>query len=291
MSTVTESFYQKLYEIRILNEMPFPGDGRNHRNAIANEYDTKSFLEKNAYQIFKYLKKDRYFVTDDFEVEHKGGTKNKADNVIISADGKTVIAISDKQKKKGLGGSFDFTNTSAAIKNMSKTKAASVMNAVVAQSQKDRKLTEKEREKLITFYRKKVSEASHSFLSGLTSSQISDLIKNYLIKPNQDMNVLVTDNSKKKRYLFPFSNHPINLLMKKGYTPHIQMKDGASSGTVIFIKGNDKQDIGLRVRVHTNNGVTALLGLSKSNKNSQFVLKFQQDKIPNLLAKVKALTL
>ena len=42
-------------------------------------------------------------------------------------------------------------------------------------------------------------------------------------------------------------------------------------------------DTGLRLRLTSNNGIKAFLGLSKANKNSQVVLKLQQDGISNLL--------
>ena len=43
-------------------------------------------------------------------------------------------------------------------------------------------------------------------------------------------------------------------------------------------------DTGLRLRLTSNNGITAFLGLSKANKNSQVVLKLQQDSVANLLS-------
>ena len=87
----------------------FPSDGRNHKNAIKNEHNTKAFLEKNARKIFPQLKNKSY------EVLSKGGTQYKADNIIKYNN--SQINISDKEKRHGLGGSFDYTNTSAAIKD------------------------------------------------------------------------------------------------------------------------------------------------------------------------------
>jgi hypothetical protein len=78
-------------------------------------------------------------------------------------------------------------------------------------------------------------------------------------------------------------NHPVVKLIENGYTASINVKIGKSSGRIIFSKGNEQIDVGLRIRVHTNNGVTALLGISSSNKSSQFVMKFQQDGIKKLL--------
>ena len=43
----------------------------------------------------------------------------------------------------------------------------------------------------------------------------------------------------------------------------------------------------LRLRLVTNNGITALLDLSKANKNSILTLKIQQDAVATLLASVR----
>jgi len=47
-------------------------------------------------------------------------------------------------------------------------------------------------------------------------------------------------------------------------------------------------DCGLRLRVTSNNGINAFLGNSKANRNSQVVIKLQQDKVANLLQQVNA---
>ena len=70
----------------------FPSDGRNHKNAIKNEHNTKAFLEKNARKIFPQLKNKSY------EVLSKGGTQYKADNIIKYNN--SQINISDKEKVK-----------------------------------------------------------------------------------------------------------------------------------------------------------------------------------------------
>ena len=81
-------------------------------------------------------------------------------------------------------------------------------------------------------------------------------------------------------------NHPVVALLEDGYRPSIDVKLGKSSGRVLFTKGDDVQNVGLRMRIHTNNGVSALLGLSKSNKNAAFVFKFQQDAVKELIESV-----
>jgi hypothetical protein len=261
--------------------MSFPSDGRNHENAIENEKSTKIFLESNAHFIFPEVNKGKYVV------ERRGGTKYKEDNVVITDDGIT-IKISDKEKRKGLGGSFDYTNTSAAIKEMfDKGEDNSfLMKKVINESKKDRNLPLNERKKLVADYRDKVKEASYEAIKKMTSKQITSLLETYMIKCNRDMYMFITDGVTNKRYIFPFINHPVNLLLKKGYVPSIPIKLGISSGRIIFTKDNDVQDVGIRMRIHTNNGVTALLNAGGKNKTSQFVLKFQQDGIPKLIESV-----
>jgi hypothetical protein len=47
-------------------------------------------------------------------------------------------------------------------------------------------------------------------------------------------------------------------------------------------------DCGLRLRVTSNNGINAFLGTSKANRNSQVVIKLQQDKVKQLLQQIGA---
>ena len=58
---------------------------------------------------------------------------------------------------------------------------------------------------------------------------------------------------------------------------------GKSSRKILF----NGEDIGLRIRVVTNNGISALLGLSKKNKTSIPVVKIQQDKVHSLVENTK----
>jgi len=58
---------------------------------------------------------------------------------------------------------------------------------------------------------------------------------------------------------------------------------------VYFVDQQGKvYDCGLRLRVTSNNGINAFLGTSKANRNSQVVIKLQQDKVKQLLQQVGA---
>ena len=259
-------------------KMSFPSDGRNHHNAIENEHNTKEYLQGHAHLIYEAAEEGKYIVLS------KGGTKNKADNIIECDDGR-IISISDKQKKKGLGGSFDYTNTSKPIHTMLENDSECVkeIKVVLDSVKEDKKLPMEERKKLVESYRPRIKKASYAFLISLSSDDIIALIKQYLIEPNKEMEEFITDGKENKRYTFPFMDHPVVKLIENGFTASIVVKVGGSSGSIIFSKGNEKVKVGLRIRIHTNNGATALLGAGGSNKSSQFVMKFQQDGIKNLL--------
>lgn len=265
--------------------MSFPCDGTNHHNAIKNENSTKEFLQANAYKIYDEVEQGRY------TVESRGGTSHKADNVILCDDGKT-INISDKQKRKGLStGSFDFTNTSSAIKGLLEERNTVVedIQFVLDSVKRARQLPLEERKKLVDGYRKSIKDASYSTLVKLDSEDISYLIREFLIEPNRKQVILITDGEMNDRYSFPFVDHPVVQLVEDGYVPSIDVKNGKSSGRIIFTKDDETVDCGLRIRVHTNNGATALLNAGGSNKSSQFVLKFQQDGVVGLLNRIGVL--
>ena len=87
-------------------------------------------------------------------------------------------------------------------------------------------------------------------------------------------------------YIIDHAATPLVKLLKQQYKPVLVQGRGKSSRKIIFVapgKGiNDigsGVDIGLRLRCTSNNGINAMLGLSKANKNSQTVIKIQQDQV------------
>jgi len=260
----------------------FPSDGRNHKNAIKNELNTKAFLSKDAHKIFKQLSPKSY------EVLSKGGTKFKADNIIKSNDG-TIINISDKEKRHGLGGSYDYTNTSADIKDLGE--GDKHINTLNKEKNKVLKKPLSERKKLVDTFRDKIKDVSYKTLKSIETNDLINLLKKYLINPNKTMQMFITDGVENKRYVFPFTNHPVNNLIKNKYIPVINVKEGKSSGKILFVKNDKEVDIGLRIRIHTNNGATAYLNAGGSNPSAMFVLKFQQDGIKKLLKEVNPIVI
>ena len=54
-----------------------------------------------------------------------------------------------------------------------------------------------------------------------------------------------------------------------------------------MVKGDDKVDIGLRIRFATNNGLKPFTGEGSPNKTTIGVIKFQQDGVDKILEQVK----
>ena len=63
------------------------------------------------------------------------------------------------------------------------------------------------------------------------------------------------------------------------HKPTLVKGKGKSSRKLLFEYYFAEINLGLRVRVTSNNGIKAFLGLSKANKSSQVVIKIQQDNI------------
>ena len=116
----------------------------------------------------------------------------------------------------------------------------------------------------------------------LTKNQVCELIID-AISDGIDY-VFVNDKENNILYQFDPENHPaIKFAKECDSIELISSKKAKSSRKVVFIKDGVKYDYGIRLRITSNNGITAFLGLSKSNKNSQVVLKLQQDAVHKLV--------
>ena len=269
--------------------MAWSNDGTVHKTGIANEKETTKFLQENAHLIYGHLGVEK----DNYTVRGVGGTKHKEDNVIECDDGAKVY-ISDKLKKKGLGGSITWINSSELMKEfyVNSTRENTLkIQSVVDEAQRVRDLPLEERAPLKDHFDKLVTEASQSFLSGLTSDEILSILKTAINKKDgKEMQILITDGKENKRYTFPFSDHPVFGLIENGYTPEIKIDKDARSGKLLFSKDSETVDVWLRFYCKTNNGQTALIDAkgrrerkAKGNSRSDWTFNLQQDGLKNLV--------
>lgn len=242
----------------------FKTDGSVHHGGVKNENQTISIL--NELKIYSST------------VQKLGGTTQKAD--AIAGDKK----ISIKRKEGITNGSFDWFNTSKYNDTLGNT-----FNEFLSTMKEMRSMPKEilKDDEFVLKVRENFNHLCEESLDTLSSEQIIDILRRGLIDANADFDVVVTDTKTNTLYVFDANQHPAVDYINQGFSAVLQGK-GKSSRKVLFSDGANLYDCGLRIRVTSNNGVNAFLGLSKANKNSQVVIKLQQDKVKQLLTSTKA---
>jgi hypothetical protein len=242
----------------------FKTDGSVHHGGVKNEDQTVQIL--NEKQIYSDT------------VEKRGGTKQKADAVAGNK------SISIKRKEGIANGSFDWFNTSKYNDVLGDT-----FDAFLSSVKEFRSLPQSiiRDDEFVLKVRDNFNQLCESCLDTLSSDQIVEILKVGLIDANSGFDVVVNDTKTKSIFVFNADNHPAVDYINRGFTVSLQGK-GKSSRKVLFSDGITVYDCGLRIRVTSNNGINAFLGLSKANSNSQVVIKLQQDNVKQLLTSTQA---
>ena len=240
--------------------MTFPSIGTSHHEGVKNEHTTIFIL--NELKVYSE------------PITHIGGTKNKADGQVGIT---TEKLLSMKRKKSIRTGSFDWLNSS--LYN-------GIFDEFYADVKKYRTLEEKERIALVKLTRKRFSELCNRALEEFDTEELTKIISN-IFEKQKNYDVVVNDITTKNLYIFDPTEHPAYQLIRSGHTPKLfNARNAKTSRKVIFESNNDIVDVGLRMRITSNNGISAFLGLSKANSSSYVSMKFQQDRIHNLLQSV-----
>jgi hypothetical protein len=241
--------------------MTYKTDGSVHHGGVKNEDQTIRIL--NEKQIYSNT------------VEKRGGTKVKED--AVAGDKK----ISIKRKEGIANGSFDWFNTSAYNDVLNDTFDHFLSNMKELRQMPQSLRADKE---FVLKIRDSFNQLCELSLDSLTSTQVIDILRRGLIESTSDFDVVINDTKTSELYVFPVANHPAIDYINKGYSVVLK-GSGKSSRMLYFVNSvGNLYDCGLRIRVTSNNGINAFLGNSKANKNSQVVIKLQQDKIKQLLS-------
>jgi len=258
--------------------MTYPNDGSVHHSGVNAEhnfigriFDVKNEKPKpHGWSLLPNLK------GIDYLVSHKGGTRNKSDCIIESLDGAVLHSVSNKKKESLTTGSWDWVNTSSIVGENSDW-FADVIEVVETfrKSGHSKKIVEA-----------KFQKASNKNLRQMTSNRIKHILQKSVIDKNQHITVVVSDLKNCVDYSWPFTDHPLNDFINT-HTPVLEgdflNDDCTTSARIIFVKDQDRVDLGLRMRIVTNNGITAL----SSTGRSTAVVKIQQDKCDKLLERVQ----
>jgi hypothetical protein len=273
--------------------MAFLCDGSNHNTGIKNEVFLTNELN-NGLMAFLYPEANK---AGDVAI-HIGGTGSKTDiglfdkthsNLTLETlkkklkDGniKMKKSISVKKKELEISGTFDWTNTTSYI--TANFNLLPHLKAVYDESRRLRSaLTESQRASEKKSFERLIKDACNNTLIELQPETLKSLIQTEMINPNKDEMILVRCLDTGSIYHFPFSKHPMNAFVANPNNEFFLKKKRASAkgSQTIMVRDtttNEEIDTGVRIRLHTNNGASAMLGISNSNKDSSFCIKFQQD--------------
>jgi hypothetical protein len=241
--------------------MTFPIGANVHYEGIKNEGDTANLLI--------------HFDLASFSIVLLGGTKNKADAFDPDRSKKWTI----KHKKDVKNGSFDWINTSK-ISHV----AGDTFVPFLEQIKEYRQLPKSQRAAVsfVKQVRKEFNDLCSSVLDSFAAEQLTSFIQEKMIDANSQMMFALNDTVNRKLYVHSTDSHPAVRYIQLGYTPFLKGR-AKGSRRLLFTDGVKEYDCGLRIRVTSNNGIKAFLGLSEANKNSQVVFKLQQDKVAKYL--------
>jgi hypothetical protein len=250
--------------------MPYVTDGSPHHSGVATEVKIVELINNNpeiaSICAGRQLEKGW--------AKQIGGTRYKQDVEVYDYNMPNYKKhVSAKNKENIDSGSFDWINSSRAYKNWLQECCPALNQAY------DRAKTRKDS---VEFTRKNLNAATNESWNNIPENVIQNLIREWISEPNKDMRMVILE--KKNKTVFGFDFRDTKLYKYASGNAKITLSGrGKTSRKVLF----DGEDTGLRMRITTNNGVKALLGLSKSNNSSQLVVKFQQDKVRNLLERTE----
>lgn len=233
--------------------MAYPTDARNHYSAIKSEM-TLSRYNLQIENIFG-KKIDKYI--------HLGGTKNKTDVKIIFFDG-TEENITLKTKKNIKSGSFDWVNTTCNFKEYF-INSFGVFNTYRGSNDNKNKVL--------------LENTIKKELQNITKEELSEIFINAVCKSylEHNLKILIIDEKTKT---INHINPKIFDLLKNGFKLKLINGKGKTSSKVVCENiNNEVVDLGLRVRVHLNNGWTKWF----KGDSSVLCLKFQQDAVHKMI--------
>jgi hypothetical protein len=182
--------------------------------------------------------------------------------------------------KRFTSGTFDYINTSKIHDYIDATSAIKKMEEL-------RKTCWKDESKLAEVRNTKESELN-TLLETVTSDAISSLIQ----KVHNRCPEFILIHEMKTNTLHTFPHDSIDELSKFPTDPATTYKlkktRAKTSRQIWRVTNGVEVNTSMRLRLELNNGVTALLGLSKSNNNSNIVFKLQQDSVRKLITMLSA---
>ena len=250
--------------------MPYNIDGEVHHAGVANEDNTvnlcNSRIPTNIQEA--YPEKRLTF-------RKEGGT-NQVSDMGIYADDVRVAGGSDKLHRNG---TFDHVNTSKVLDYLP---CESLQKMIV-----DFRRDHFRDASAVDSVKVKIKDATNSMWNTMTSDSIRKLLISLDERTPEWMFVREPTEMSVFRHseMLELSEFPKD----ESWTYVLKSARAKESRQIWREKDGLSVNTNLRVRLVTNNGVSALLGLSNANKNSILTVKIQQDQVGKLLNAVKRL--
>ena len=280
--------------------MAYVSDGTAHRDSIEDEQGFVDWLNDGGHKNFQ-------FPAEFVRAETRGGAQQIADAVAILVDG-TEIKFSCKLAKKGIEStSFTLLNASHVItrikqdgeyKGVSAKALIPFKNLDIFRDKICQTLTKTDFEKDKKIYTKKMGDACIESVAFFTEPQLLQSFIDDIKRHYSSIDYIVhTDRISRTLYFYSPEDWPFWHFSDLGYSPyainakgeshsisnkptgkgfHLGFKSTTSPDSVATIS-DERSNLGLRIRLHHNNGTSAFFGFSDSNSNSYPVLKLQQD--------------
>ena len=251
------------------NNMPYNTNGGSHRDGVSNEKKIVAHLNaSNGHSLNLHT----LFGQEGLQFIQIGGTKSVSDMDILTAAGVKVSGVSIKNHKQG---SYDYVNTSKLGQYLPESMVAAIKTGIAAI-----KTEYAGDESRLPEARRAVETVLEAAFAQMNSDVIKSIIQ--LINVRNPKLVMINDIKDKKLKCYHESSFTeLSAEPYKASNTYALKSTRAKSSRQITRNGVVTN---LRLRIVLNNGVKALLGLSKSNKYSIPVIKIQQDKVNAVLA-------
>ena len=248
--------------------MPYNTDGGSHRDGVSNEQKIVDHLNTSN---GKSLNLHELFGQDSLQFVQIGGTTSVSDMDILSSTGMRVCGVSIKNHKQG---TYDYVNTSKLQQYLPENVVTAIKEGVAAIKAKyngdESKLPEA---------RKEVEDLLERAFARISSNIIKSILQ--MINARNPKLVIINDIKDKKLKCYHESSFTeLSVEPYKATNTYALKSTRAKTSRQICRNGVVTN---LRVRIVLNNGVKALIGLSKANKHSIPVIKIQQDNVNALL--------
>ena len=250
----------------------FKTDGSTHYSGIKNELNLVDFLNKDESVIGKHLRP-----SSDYLVKHKGGTKCKADAVVVNTQDNSIFTtLSIKNHKTG---TFDWLNSTKGFPDDVSTFLKEQTKQMKANYSIHKNL-DSTREGIDSLFSNTLYKLKNNdgFLREMMNSIYQKYTDGILINCEKEQTLIYFEKKElKELQCFPDSHYFLK------HTP------GTCSAQIMRSSKNSFEEFNtyLRVRLVLNNGVNALVGTSLKNKTSVPCIKIQQDNVDFFLQSIE----